>query len=220
MNTYLPYVAVGDSLTVGVGIPLFHFGFVERYAVKTEKYFHGRVPLQKFARIGATTDQILHMMSLPNVSSHLEKAEIISITAGGNDLIQGARAFLVDKDEEKLKEVVKKAIVNIDKMIDVLEEYKRDARDDTYIIRVVNVYNPLPEIELADLGIRKFNQHLEGFTKKPYIEVVDVYSAFKGKEEEYLSLDGIHPNERGYEVMALAVYETGYGLLSKQQIHS
>jgi lysophospholipase L1-like esterase len=48
----------------------------------------------------------------------------------------------------------------------------------------------------------------------PYISVVQIDRVFKGHETDYLSIDGIHPNDRGYEKIAEALHHLGYGELS------
>ncbi|MFB8733282.1 hypothetical protein ACEQPO_03080 [Bacillus sp. SL00103] len=36
---------------------------------------------------------------------------------------------------------------------------------------------------------------------------VDVYRAFEGHEHEYLSIDQLHPNHKGYEAMAKTLFQ-------------
>ncbi len=59
-----------------------------------------------------------------------------------------------------------------------------------------------------------FNSHLETLASAPHVKIADAYSIFKGKEQEYLSFDGVHPNSKGYQAMAEAVHKLGYKELS------
>jgi lysophospholipase L1-like esterase len=43
-----------------------------------------------------------------------------------------------------------------------------------------------------------------------------LYSAFKGREEELLSRDNVHPNQKGYIVMAKTIEGLGYGPLTNR----
>ncbi|MBR3207637.1 MAG: spore gernimation protein, partial [Bacillus sp. (in: Bacteria)] len=71
------YVAIGDSLTVGVGARLFGGGFTERYAAKLEKKLHIPVKLSVFAKSGLTTEEILQLFQRSDVRRAIAHADII-----------------------------------------------------------------------------------------------------------------------------------------------
>ncbi|MGP3739891.1 SGNH/GDSL hydrolase family protein [Bacillus sp. 4A_MP2] len=41
----------------------------------------------------------------------------------------------------------------------------------------------------------------------PHVEVVDIYGVFEGHQSAYLSIDQFHPNHKGYEAMAEALFQ-------------
>jgi lysophospholipase L1-like esterase len=54
-----------------------------------------------------------------------------------------------------------------------------------------------------------FNGHLISFADDK-IAVTNLYTAFKGNEDELLSFDRVHPNPKGYQVIADELDELGY----------
>ena len=97
-------------------------------------------------------------------------------------------------------------------MLEKIGDIKGD-KDTRYLVRLLNLYNPFPSIELADRWISGFNRHLKQLESAPQIKVIDTYAVFKGREKEYLSIDRVHPNSRGYEAMAENLRAAGYGPL-------
>ena len=213
-NQFLRYVALGDSLTVGVGTPLFSRAFVDRYLELSEQALKHAIYLNIFAKIGATTEEILQCLSMPEVAVNISFADIITLTAGGNDLIHAAETFLITKKSQDLEDALNKSMAHIGKIIDKIHTLNPPQKH-TYIIRLLNLYNPFPDIPEADSWIQNFNAHLAMFSKMPHIGVVDIYHPFAGRQGELLSLDHIHPNSTGYKVMAEATHLLGDDLLLK-----
>ncbi|MFC7394415.1 GDSL-type esterase/lipase family protein [Scopulibacillus cellulosilyticus] len=210
------YVALGDSLTVGVGAGIFNPGFVNEYRLMAEQSLQRPISFNIFAKTGTTSQQILDSLSLPEITSHICHSEIITLTAGGNDLIKSGKNFLMNKNEEVLEESLSNATANISKIIDTIHQIHAD-KNQPFILRLFNIYNPFPKIKFIDPWLQQFNAHLASFSKQPHIEVADIYTAFSGKQNFLLSLDHIHPNIRGYHVMAQTVNNLGYdGLINNK----
>ncbi|MCZ0070237.1 GDSL-type esterase/lipase family protein [Bacillus sonorensis] len=205
----LHYTALGDSLTVGVGAGLFEPGFVLRYKRKMEADIKQHVSLAVFAKSGLKTAEILSMLDQPFIRDQLEKAEAITITGCGNDLLQSLDDYEQEKDEHVFLEASSHCQENYSAMLKKIKDIKGE-ENPRYFVRLLNLYNPFPEIELAEKWILSFNSHLRQLESAPHIKVVDTYSVFKGHEEEYLSFDNIHPNCRGYEAIAEKLRASGY----------
>lgn len=90
----LRYLAIGDSLTVGIGVPLMDPGFVEYYRDLSQQILKKPILYQKYARSGATTEDVLNFTYSPFVMEAVKCANIITITAGGDDLINAAKGFI------------------------------------------------------------------------------------------------------------------------------
>jgi lysophospholipase L1-like esterase len=204
--------AIGDSITVGVGAPLHGKGYVRRYAAFTEDTFNIKISIHNFARTGDTSEEILDSLKTKEVRHFLKKSKIITISAGGNDLIQaGIRYFLTYK-EEGLYHALMRCKKNISQIIKRILKIKRKTKE-SYIIRLCNLYNPYFNVKQAVKWVNKFNSQLRQLELFPHVKVADLYSAFKGRERELISWDSIHPNQKGYQVIAVALYELGYDKL-------
>ena len=208
----LQYTALGDSLTVGVGAGLFEPGFVQRYKRKMEEDLNEDVSLLVFAKSGLETSDILAMLNEPFIMEQVKKADVITITGCGNDLLQSLEIYEKEKDEHVFLEASSHCQKNYSGMLEKIGDIKGD-KDTRYLVRLLNLYNPFPSIELADRWISGFNMHLKQLESAPQIKVIDTYAVFKGREKEYLSIDRVHPNSRGYEAMAEKLRAAGYGPL-------
>ncbi|WP_226566604.1 GDSL-type esterase/lipase family protein [Bacillus stratosphericus] len=200
------YVAIGDSLTVGVGARLFGGGFAERYAAMVEKKLHSPVKLSVYAKSGLTTEEILQRFKLSEVRRAIAQADIITITGCGNDLVQAVQQYEEGGDEKKLLQASMHCQANFTKMVQEIALIKR-GQHQPYSVYLMNLYNPFPEIPIAERWLQQYNQHLRLLAANPHVEVVDVYRMFEGHEREYLSIDQFHPNHKGYEAMAEALFQ-------------
>jgi len=201
------YLAIGDSLTVGIGVPFLDPGFVEYYRGLSQQILKKSIFYQKHARSGATTEDILIMLHFPIVTEAINCADIITITAGGDDLINAAKEFLINKNEESVSHAINQSQNNYSK---ILERIRHLDKQDQYILRLTNLYNPFPDIPIADEAIKAFNTSINRFGLEMNVKVADLYSIFKGNEKALLSKGGVHPNGEGYYQMALALSRLGY----------
>lgn len=207
------YIALGDSLTVGVGSGFFSPGFVQRYRRMAEWELDEEIYLQIFAHPGYKTADILTELSNDFVKESVKEADIITITAGGNDLITAARNYLQDKNEEDLRNGLKECMTNMSAIFNTIHLLKKQV-ERPYIIRMINLYNPFPKEEIAKKWVRKFNNHLKILAEHECVKMANIQKAFRDYEKEYLSIDGIHPNDIGYERIAELLHRFGYGELS------
>lgn len=202
------YTALGDSLSVGVGAGLFGTGFVERYEKMIEEDLHIDVYLHVCARSGQTTGEILQMLNQPDHIQRLSKANIITITAGGNDLIDAVLEYYNDPDEQIFLDALATSRNHFRSILERIAELKEGKSD--YMIRIANLYNPVPQVPLAKKWISRFNKHLQQLANEPHVKIADLYSAFQNHTDEYVSVDNIHPNQLGYQVIAEEMRKTGY----------
>ncbi|MFL6978242.1 SGNH/GDSL hydrolase family protein [Bacillus inaquosorum] len=209
----LQYTALGDSLTTGRGSGLFSPGFVQRFGDMMEADLQTKTAISIFAKSGLNTEEILGLLSYPFVQKCIKGADMITITGCGNDLIDSVLAYQTSKDETIFSHASAHCHENFEKMIAKIAEIKGE-NPSPYAIRVFNLYNPFPGIEIAGKWITSFNSHLETLASAPHVKIADAYSIFKEKEQEYLSFDGVHPNSKGYQAMAEAVHKLGYKELS------
>ncbi|CAN2253896.1 GDSL-type esterase/lipase family protein [Bacillus vallismortis] len=209
----LRYTALGDSLTTGRGSGLFSPGFVQRLGDMMDADLKTKTAISIFAKSGLNTEEILGLLSHPHVQKCIQAAGMITITGCGNDLIDSVFAYQTSKDETIFSRASAHCHENFEKMIAKIAAIKGE-NPSPYAIRVFNLYNPFPSIDIAGQWITSFNSHLETLASAPHVKIADAYSIFKGNEQEYLSFDGVHPNSKGYQAMAEAVHKLGYQELS------
>ncbi|MBY8914598.1 spore gernimation protein [Bacillus sp. YC2] len=209
----LVYTALGDSLTTGRGACPFSAGFVQRFGCMMEEDLQTKIDISVFAKSGLETGEILGLMSCPYIQRRIQAADMITITGCGNDLIDSVQTYQQTSDASIFTRVSAHCHENFEKMIAKIADIK-GKHPAPYEIRVFNLYNPFPSIPIAEKWISSYNAHLSTLASEPHVKIADVHSAFKGKLNGYLSIDRVHPNGRGYEVMARVLRGLGYGSLA------
>lgn len=204
----LIYAALGDSLTAGVGACP-GFSLVPQYRTMTDKRLGRRVQSVNLGITGAATGELLRVVhGSPEVRHILAHADIITITAGGNDLIRAARRYAIQSNPESLQQALVQCRENYAKIVHTIRKLK-DRSSKPYIIRAVDMYNPLPQIPGAAEWVQRLGLHIESLECGNF-QVARIYHLFVGKEKELLSPDRIHPNAIGYRVMAQQMCLLGY----------
>jgi lysophospholipase L1-like esterase len=204
------YLALGDSLTVGYGAPSGK-GFADQFRDMMEITTGRKVRLINMARNGATSADILGCLQSDKDAAQLVgKANMITITAGGNDLLHAAKEFLHGRQPQFLKSALKECSRNLQVMLSTMDEYRGDSRNRRKLrIRLVGLYNPFPDVPEAVFWVERFNKMFHEL-ENDHLKVVDIYRQFAGREEELLSDDYVHPNSEGYKVMAAEANKLGY----------
>lgn len=83
------YVAVGDSLTEGIGDQTARGGFVPLLANDLqERYKLTTVEIDNFGVAGDRSDQILKRVKQDKIAKNLKTADVVTLTVGGNDLMK------------------------------------------------------------------------------------------------------------------------------------
>ncbi|RKN84175.1 GDSL-type esterase/lipase family protein [Paenibacillus ginsengarvi] len=206
MKRELYYLAVGDSLTAGKGV-VYENSFVSQYVRLTESGLGRKVLAENAGVSGETTGQILQRLTADtSLRKAVAASDMLTLTAGGNDLILAAKRFAADSDTRHLMSALKLFGRNMSRIMEEIEQLKKESG--SYAVKVIGLYNPLPEFEEAIFWVDRFNQRLRSFHSGS-ISVVDVYDLFLGREDDLLSEDRIHPNTEGYRLIAERVYRGG-----------
>ncbi|TGA97236.1 lysophospholipase [Sporolactobacillus shoreae] len=203
------YVAIGDSLTVGIGSTFFQPNFVKYYHNILEYHFKRPISKLVFAKNGATTDAILESLRHPDVAQAVHDASFITLTGGGNDLLHAGKSWLRTGNSEMVTGAIQMCLQNMERIIETMVGLHKDVQE-PMLIRVLNLYNPMFEIPESVKWLEYYNQSLISLERFPSVRVADVYHAFKGHEPFLLSLDHTHPNPIGYRVIAQTVAGLGF----------
>jgi lysophospholipase L1-like esterase len=202
------YVALGDSLAVGIGA---RKGYVDRYASYITTDTGARVNVVNLGQSGQTSSQLLHALrSDPSMRRTLSAAEVITFNIGINDLGHAGEAYENgtcggDNNEECLRTAVETFEENWDAVIAELLSLR--STGDT-IIRTAGIgYTPHVD-EVFEPYVEEVNRHVATTAVNNDIPYAQQYLG-----KEYLSPDGVHPNDDGYEVIADQLRKLGYSPL-------
>ena len=100
-------VALGDSLTEGVGDDGQQQGYTGRIAQQIQQKYDVDVTMANFGRSGDRSDQIQHRLATQsNMQSAMQNAQAIILTVGGNDLQQ----LLLKNQSAQSPEALTKAV--------------------------------------------------------------------------------------------------------------
>ena len=224
---HLSYAALGDSLTEGVGDATGQGGFVPLFAKEIENSTGGSVNSQNFGKAGDTSTQIYNrMMKSKKITDGLKKADIITITIGGNDVLKVIRdnvsklSSMTEKDFTKPEELYQ---ARVKKLLDKIREDNPKAQ-----IYVLGIYNPFylnfPELTVMQNVIDSWNTATAGVVSQEkntyFIPINDLLYKGSGDKQAVESgstsdavsnnllytEDHFHPNNVGYQLMADAVF--------------
>lgn len=203
------YTAIGDSLTTGFGA-LPGNGFVPVYRRMAEVRLRSFVAYNNLGVNGLTSAALDQRIgSSSTFRQAIKEAEIITISIGGNDLIRAARS--TRRSSDALRTALQECKQHFSSIMGRIYSLKSGANE-PYIIRIVGLYNPYPQISEATDWVLQFNRYAAQYSN--YVcGFANIYPAFAGNERELLSLDHLHPNGRGYRTIAEHLNALGYGRL-------
>lgn len=197
----LTIVALGDSLTKGEGDIKRggYVGYVQNH-LKKRKHI-GKVTVYNYGVIGDTSDDLLKVMQSKNVLHHIDKADLILFTIGGNDVMGVVKDHFLGMTLDMFKKAKKHYKHNVEKVFTILRNHNQDAR-----IVYVGIYNPFsayfPNVSIDDKIIHRWSQtgkHVASqYKDTAYVRTYDIFS---GRTKELISGDHFHPNPRGYDLI-------------------
>lgn len=233
------YVALGDSLTEGIGDETKQGGFVNRISKDLQHDYHlVSVETDNFGVAGERSDQIRKRVDKDvDLQQSLASADLITLTVGGNDIMKVIRSNIFGLTVKSFKKPMKKYNKELEKLFFDIRELNPDAP-----IYVVGVYNPFylsfPEIKDMQKIIDQWNNTTKNFVKAQnnayFIPINDLlYKGIDGEEaigtskeraeevsdssdldivtNDALSEDdNFHPNHLGYQLMTNALKEKIY----------
>lgn len=198
----LYYLALGDSLTRGVGDEEHKNGYTKRLAEKLEQWTNiSEVILDNRGKRGRRSDQLLALLEKGHYDSELRDSELITLTIGGNDIMKVVKQDLFELE----KEAFDKELIKFRERYDQIMEEIRLRNPDVPII-VIGLYNPFSMItdEITDLEsiITEWNQTIEDISNQ-YENAcfVDVEDLFDSNANLVYHTDFFHPNGYGYTIM-------------------
>ncbi|KHE66958.1 SGNH/GDSL hydrolase family protein [Halobacillus sp. BBL2006] len=205
----LNIVAIGDSLTQGVGDATDNEGYVGIL----EKTFNSnegveQIDIANYGKRGNRTDQLLERMDSEDISDSLRKADLVLITIGANDVMEVVKSNFTSLNYRDFVAAQKDYEEQLDEIFQRIETLNPDVP-----IYLIGLYNPFDHYfnNIPELGqiISDYNRISKSVINEheqaTFIPVKDI---FAGSEKDLLwEEDHFHPNERGYKKMAERVLE-------------
>lgn len=227
----LHIVAIGDSLTEGVGDATNNGGYVPMVAdLLAETDAYKEVTTSNYGKSGDRSDQILkRFYEDKSIQEDIESADIVVLTVGGNDIIQTFKQnFLTTAKESFIlpEEAYKE---NLKTLLSAFKELNPNIQ-----IYVFGIYNPyyvyFPEITEMQEIMNKWNETTQEVvnetTDATFLSIADLFNpSLKQEEKQDLLIDEenpnetevkhpylyeedlFHPNEAGYELMSEVLFQ-------------
>lgn len=155
-------VALGDSLTYGVGDQAKNGGYVGLIQKKLEKHLNNTVKASNYGVSGDRSDQILARLNKQSqIQEDLKNADVIVMTVGGNDLLQTLEKQLFNNSQSKLDSAIDSAGETYQAKLKKLFSAVRKQNPDAPIF-VFSIYDPVytyfPKVTTITDSISKWNQ--------------------------------------------------------------
>ena len=220
------YVAIGDSLTKGVGDSTNQGGFVPLLAQSLTNETGLEFKAINYGVSGNTSGQILsRMQEKKEIGKDLKQAQLLTITVGGNDLRKAILEDTSNLDLDRFEKASKTYEKNLKQIIELARKDNPDLP-----IYVVGIYNPLylnfPGLTELQTLVDQWNQRTEvtlsAYQGVYFVPVNDLlYKGIDGKSgvteselgketvtnDALYDEDSFHPNHTGYEIIKEAVLE-------------
>ena len=199
-------VAIGDSLTEGVGDETENGGYV---GILNHTFEDNslNISVENFGKKGNRSDQLLKRLEKEEIASAIKEADMVLITIGANDIMNVLKSNFMNVTMEPFKEERVKYIERLRAIFNKINDLNPDTQ-----IFLIGFYNPFERHfgEIKELGMIIDNWNDDGkslaeeYDNVRYIPTKDLFSK---SNVDLLAEDEFHPNTSGYKLIAQRVLE-------------
>lgn len=200
------YLILGDSIAYGAGMVNTVEACYGKIIADTNGYTYTNLSIP-----GITSGVLLTMVSDgEKVRANIEKAEIISISIGGNNFLTNNMVglsidCLVTKNTKSFDKIAETYYNELSAIIEKINELNPDA-----VILLQTVYNPQDGAagKVYGLGGDKINEMIRKYDAEhpDEIVIVEVAAALNGSSSNFAD-DKLHPSAEGNELIAVTLQE-------------
>ncbi|MFP7296742.1 SGNH/GDSL hydrolase family protein [Neobacillus niacini] len=199
-------VAIGDSLTEGIGDETENGGYVGILNHTFEDH-NLNVTVENFGKKGNRSDQLLKRLKEEDIENAIKDADIVLITIGANDIMKVLKSNFMNVTMEPFQQERLKYTERLEAIFNKINELNPNTQ-----IYLIGFYNPFErhfgEIKELEIIIDNWNSAGEALTGEfenaAYIPTKDLFS---NSVIDLLAEDEFHPNSSGYKLMAERVLE-------------
>jgi lysophospholipase L1-like esterase len=203
----LKIVAIGDSLTQGVGDDSNNEGYVGFLEDKLKKPDNSEFEIDNFGKRGNRTDQLLKRLDEQEIIDSIKKANIILVTIGANDIMKIVKANVLSLSYDDFTVEQKGYQARLNNIFSKIRQQNPYAH-----IYLIGLYNPfdqyfghIPELDkILDDWNWIGREVVKANTRSTFIPIKDL---FDNTEENLFYEDNFHPNARGYELIGQRVFD-------------
>lgn len=213
-------VAVGDSLTQGVGdSSSAGGGYVTRLTKKVQDKYKVKAESHNYGVSGDTSQQIMaRIKSDDKMHQDLPKADIITVTVGGNDFMHLLQRKGLDLTEGNIADEQVKFDKRLTQLLTDLRNY-----NDKAPIYLIGIYNPfsiyLSNVKNAKIAFINWNKGsakvASTFNDVHFVDINNLYQTKSinkkikktGVNPYLYKKDHFHPNGTGYDMMTDKVFD-------------
>jgi lysophospholipase L1-like esterase len=205
----LTVVSAGDSLTEGVGDSTGQGGYLPYLKKTLEKdEAISQVDFYNFGVKGNRTTQLLKRLQSNEVRKAVQKADIVIITIGGNDMMKVVKENISNLQVSAFNKEKKIYIQHLTQIFDAIHQDNPEVS-----IVLVGLYNPfmkwfadVDELNEIVADWNKSSQRVIANYDHSYF--VDIEDIFDHSNENLFYTDNFHPNDKGYERIALRLQDS------------
>ncbi|WP_353165291.1 SGNH/GDSL hydrolase family protein [Empedobacter brevis] len=191
----------GDSITYGE-----YDGILGGYVDIVKRYCHAEFYQNNTNEIncfnlgigGETTEGLIKRFEIEVQARYSPDENLIFFLYGANDLAEKNNVELVSLSDFE---------ANLSQMISHAKEFTKNV----YLISILPISKTVDGIKVPERKFRTtqkielYNQKLKELAAENDVEFIDIFSSFNANKEVFLSKDGVHPNEKGYDFIATQI---------------
>ncbi|WP_226669795.1 SGNH/GDSL hydrolase family protein [Metabacillus litoralis] len=202
----LKVVAIGDSLTQGVGDETENGGYVG-ILNHTFENNNINVSIENYGKKGNRSDELLKRLEKKKIKASIQQADIVFVTIGANDIMTIVKNNITNLHIELFNEEREEYIKRLEAIIKRITEINPNTK-----IYIVGFYNPFdryfPEVQELQMIINDWNEASKTVTEEfDHVRYIPILDLFSNSDIELLSKDHFHPNTNGYKLMAKRILE-------------
>jgi lysophospholipase L1-like esterase len=213
----LKVVAIGDSLTQGVGDETENGGYVG-ILNNTFQDNNINVTIENYGKRGNRADQLVKRLEKKEIVASIQKADIVFITIGANDIMKIVRNNFMNLNIELFNQEKPEYLERLRVILNKIKELNPDTK-----IYLIGFYNPFDryfaDVEELQTIVEDWNESsklvTEEFENVKYIPTSDLFS---DSDIELLADDYFHPNTSGYKLMAKRILENMEEVSVEQEV--